>query len=87
MQPDLQMNDILIIDPESRPTPGNFVAAKLEDDNSVIIRRYKQISAMKNELIIELVATNDTWANIRVDNQDKSKMIGSVVSLIRQLKV
>ena len=28
MHPDLQLNDILIIDPYSPPTPGNFVVAR-----------------------------------------------------------
>ena len=87
MHPDLQLNDILIIDPDREPNPGNFVVARLEDDNEVIVRRYRQLSAVKKEPVIELLAMNDAWANIRIENDNSSRMIGSVITLIRKLKL
>ena len=87
MHPDFQVNDILIIDPDRKPNPGNFVVARLEDDNEVIVRRYRQLSAVKKEHVIELLATNDAWANSRIENDNNSKMIGSVITLIRKLKL
>ncbi len=86
MEPELKINDILIIDPSQEPNPGGFVVAQLEDSQAVIVRRYKQLSAKKNHEY-ELVAINDAWANICVDSEVKSKLVGPVINLSRRLKL
>lgn len=86
MEPELKINDILIIDPSQEPNPGGFVVAQLEDSQAVIVRRYKQLSAKKNHEY-ELAAINDAWANICVDSGVKSNLIGPVINLSRRLKL
>lgn len=85
MRPELKIHDVLIIDPDCIPSPGNFVVAKLEDDSEVIVRRYRQLSAIKKSHEFELLALNDAWASIRIDNAVQSKIIGVVINLTRML--
>ncbi len=86
MDPELRRNDILIIDPDGATTPGCFVVANLEDNFEIVVRRYKQLSASRNNNDYELLALNAVWANIRVDKTNKSKMIGTVIAFFRHLE-
>ncbi len=84
MDPELKRNDILLIDPDQELSPGGFVVAKLKDNSEVIVRRYRQLSVVNSEC--ELLPVNIAWAGVHIDNQDGSKIIGSVINLIRSLK-
>lgn len=86
MEPELRRGDILIIDPDKLPNPGEFLVAKLEDNDAVIIRRYKQLAATRNVHAFELQAINNNWATIRIDNTDTNKIVGSLISLIRKMR-
>jgi len=86
MAPEFRLNDILIVDPEIIPNPGDFVLAQLDGDNEVLIRKYKQISVSKVDKEFELIALNENWADIRVSGDVASKLIGAVVFLNRVIK-
>ncbi|CZG37288.1 LexA repressor [Legionella pneumophila] len=87
MLPEFRVNDVLIIDPDTNPKPGDFVVALIEGDQEVIVRKYKQLSASKEAQQYELIALNEDWADIRVDaNEIQAQIIGCGVSLIRELK-
>ncbi len=86
MAPEFRLNDMLIVDPEIIPNPGDFVLAQLDGDNEVLIRKYKQISASKIDKEFELISLNENWADIRVSGDVASKLIGAVVFLNRVLK-
>ncbi|WP_131778508.1 helix-turn-helix domain-containing protein [Legionella bozemanae] len=88
MIPEIRANDVLIVDPDIKPKPGDFVMALLEGDESVIIRKYKQLSASKNTPEYELIALNNDWADIHVDsNEVQARFIGCIVSLVRNFKL
>ena len=74
----------MLIDPDQELSPGGFVVAKLKDNSEVIVRRYRQLSVVNSEC--ELLPVNIAWAGVHIDNQDGSKIIGSVINLIRSLK-
>lgn len=86
MSPELKVKDIAIVDPDTLPNPGDFLIAKLEQDNEVIIRKYKQLSAAKSVLEFELIALNPDWANVCVGAETHGVIIGTLISLIRTLK-
>ncbi|HGT1786723.1 TPA: LexA family protein [Legionella pneumophila] len=87
MIPEIRVNDLLIVAPDIQPRPGDFVVALLESEQSVIVRKYKQLSASRDVQQYELVALNEDWANIRVDTSDvAAQIIGCGVGLIRSLK-
>lgn len=74
MHPDLKINDLVIVNPDDTPQPGNLVAARIEEGEGVVIRSYKQLSVLKEFQEYELLAINPAWASIRI-NSDKSKII------------
>lgn len=87
MIPEIRVNDVLIVVPDIQRRPGDFVVALLESEQSVIIRKYKQLSATRDAQQYELVALNEDWADIRVDSSDvAAQIIGCGVSLIRSLQ-
>ncbi|HAT9135645.1 TPA: LexA family protein [Legionella pneumophila] len=87
MIPEFRANDVLIIDPDTSPKPGDFVVALIEGEQEVIVRKYKQLSASKEARQFELIALNEDWADIRVgSNEITAQIIGCGVSLIRELK-
>ena len=86
MEPELKRQDILIIDPDQTPTPGDLVVALVDGNDNVVIRRYKQLSALKDHHEYELLATNHAWASIRIESAHQGKIIGAVIHLMRRLK-
>ncbi|KTD02758.1 LexA family protein [Fluoribacter gormanii] len=87
MIPEFRINDVLIVDPDTSPKPGDFVVALIEGEQEVIIRKYKQLSASKEARQFELIALNEDWANIRVGfNELQAQIVGCGVSIIRGLR-
>ena len=84
MEPELLINDILIVDPAIPPKPGNFVVAKIKESDEVIVRRYKQLSASIITPKFELLAVNPHWASIQNNEETKCRLLGTVVSLNRK---
>ncbi|STX50943.1 phage repressor [Legionella busanensis] len=83
MTPEFRVGDILIVDPQLLPKPGDFIVAKLNEDKEILIRKYKQLSAVKMNPEFELIALNEDWAKISVNSDITIKIIGTVVSLNR----
>lgn len=87
MMPEFRINDVVIVDPDTNPKPGDFVVALIEGEQEVIVRKYKQLSASKEVSEFELIALNEDWADIRVGPHEmQAQIIGYGVSLIRGLK-
>ncbi|MDP3704616.1 MAG: XRE family transcriptional regulator [Legionellaceae bacterium] len=86
MEPELRRHDILIIDPDKEPKPGEFVAAIVGSSEEVIVRRYKQLSTSNTMPQFELLAVNTHWADVRDSAQIKCMLVGSVCGLSRVLK-
>lgn len=88
MIPEFRINDVIIIDPDTSPKPGDFVVALIEVDQEIIVRKYKQLSASKEVREFELIALNEDWAGIRVgSNEMQAQIIGCGISLVRSLTV
>ncbi len=87
MMPEFRISDVLIVDPDTSPKPGDFIVALIEGDQEVIVRKYKQLSASKEAHQFELIALNEDWADIRVGSSEmQAQIIGCGVSLVRGLK-
>ncbi|WP_226997543.1 LexA family protein [Legionella pneumophila] len=87
MMPEFRINDVLIVDPDTSPKPGDFIVALIEGEQEVIVRKYKQLSVAKEVREFELIALNEDWADIRVgSNEMQALIIGCGVSLVRDLR-
>ena len=85
MDPEIKPCDVLIVNPNATPKPGNFVVVKSDDNPEVIIRRYKQLSISKSSLQFELLATNKNWPDIQSHELVGFKILGTVFYLNRQV--
>ena len=82
MMPEFRVNDVLIIEPVATPSPGNFVAVKVEEKSEVIVCQYKKLSFTSSEF--ELITLNDNWPNIKVVEGVNVVIIGQVVQKVRR---
>ena len=85
MEPELRPDDVLIVNPDATPKPGNIVVVKSDDNPEVIIRRYKQLSISKSTQQFELLATNKNWAAIQSHELVGCTILGTVINLSRQI--
>lgn len=85
MAPELNVDDVLIVDPDQPIRPGGLVVAHLQDSNMITIRRYKQLSANNPLQEYELISTNENWASICVSQADSHCIIGIVLGFLRIL--
>ncbi|QBS11551.1 helix-turn-helix domain-containing protein [Legionella geestiana] len=85
MEPEIRVNDLLFISPNTKPKPGRYVVAKLSQENEVIIRKYKQVSASQDTCNFELIANNDNWATIKSSDINISDILGTAIYLFRDI--
>ncbi len=85
MAPELKIGDVLIVDPDQIIRPGGIVVTHLQDSKEITVRRYKQLSAGSPMEEYELIAVNENWASIRVNQSCGHKIIGFVLALIRKI--
>lgn len=86
MSPEFRAGDIVIIDPESKPIPGDYVVYLMAKDEEVVLRKYKQLSASRDTAHFELIALNKDWADVTVNNGNQGCLIGTAMNLNRDLK-
>jgi SOS-response transcriptional repressor LexA len=55
--------------------------AKLENEDTVLVRRYKQLSTSNQEFVLS--AINEHWAPIQAFKDSGHKIIGSVKGIMR----
>lgn len=79
MEPIFRLGDIIIIEQEVNPKPGDYVVAKTGDE--IILRTYKQ----KTPLKCELIPVNTNYPILRSGEID-FKIIGVVVEHRRKYK-
>lgn len=75
MEPTFSDGDWVIIDPRVHPRPGDFVAAKLENDDAATFKKFRQ----REEHVIELVPLNPDWPTLTIDHDHPGSIIGTMV--------
>lgn len=78
MSPDFMPNDIVIIDFDRKPKPGNYVLAYDKIANTNVIRKYKQTTTSKKNHF-ELVALNPDWGTIEMKSAKDGYIIATVI--------
>jgi SOS-response transcriptional repressor LexA len=86
MIPEFKLDDMLIVDPDTQPNPGDFIIVRLENESEAIIRKFKQLSASKVNPEFELIAINNDWPDVKISKEFNEVFIGSVISLFRTVK-
>jgi SOS-response transcriptional repressor LexA len=78
MEPEFREGDRVIVDPALDPLPGDFVVAKLEDEQEATFKKYRPLGAGK-AAAIELIALNPDWPALRIDRQHPGRIVATMV--------
>jgi SOS-response transcriptional repressor LexA len=81
MMPEFRANDVLVIDPNISPKPGDFLVVTVAGKNEVIVCQYRKLSYTSSEF--ELLTLNDNWPNIKVGDGVEIEIIGGLMQNIR----
>ncbi|WP_263752602.1 LexA family protein [Kosakonia cowanii] len=85
MEPDFIEGDVIIVDPELNPGPGDYVVAKNGSDEATF-KKYRARGIGENgEEIFELVPLNEDYA-IRNSEKENIRVIGVVVEHRRMMR-
>ncbi len=85
MTPEFTAGDIIIIDPDIAPNPGNYVIARNHEQEATFKKYRPRGRGADGQEVFELVPLNDDYATLRSDN-DGAVIIGTVVEHIRILR-
>ena len=72
MFPDFNSGDIIVIDVERSPEPGDYVLVYLTAKKQTVLRKYSEA----NGCLFQLLASNDLWAMVSVQNNNEATIIG-----------
>jgi SOS-response transcriptional repressor LexA len=67
MEPDFREGDTIIIDPDVKPAPGDFVVARNHDGEATFKKYRPRGINERGELVIELIPLNDDFPSLRSD--------------------
>jgi SOS-response transcriptional repressor LexA len=72
--------DIVILDPEVPPQPGDFVVTKLDKDDTVTFSKYRPRGYDdRGKLVIELAPLNDDYPTLVIDQRNPGRVIATMV--------
>jgi SOS-response transcriptional repressor LexA len=81
MEPEFREGDVVVIDPDVRPDPGNFVVAR-NDEEAATFKKYRPRGIIDGAEVFELVPLNPDYAVMRSDQQP-IQIIGTMVEHTR----
>ena len=75
MQPDFCVGDLVVINAQLSPKPGDYVLVYLITKKQCVLRKYGEANAC----LFQLLASNELWATVNVKQLDEVKVIGVVI--------
>lgn len=80
MNPSLKPGDIVIVDPDKKPMPGQFFLSHIKKTNEIFVRKYRKSgNNPAADDSFELVAANADWGTITIGNSDEGEIIATVI--------
>lgn len=80
MLPDFKPGDLIIADPDKKPSPGQYVIVHMKNTKENILRKYRELSSKTStKTHFELVALNPDWGVIQIDSSKEAMMIATVI--------
>jgi len=87
MRPDYAPGDIVVVNPDLAPRPGDVVVAKLDREESATLKRFRDRGLdASGQRVIELVPFNDDYPVLVMDANSPGRIIGVVVELRKRLR-
>lgn len=80
MSDEFYPGDIVIVDPDVTPRPGDYVVAKLAREESVTFRKYRPRGNDKSgKPVIELAPLNEDYPSTVIESRSPGSIIGTMV--------
>jgi SOS-response transcriptional repressor LexA len=80
--------DLVIIDPSVKPRPGDFVVAKLANEDEATFKKYRpRGSNPDGGEIFDLVPLNEDYHTIRVDQDRPGFVVGVMMEHRRRRRI
>jgi SOS-response transcriptional repressor LexA len=77
MEPLFACDDLVLIDPDIQPCPGDYILAKLIPLDEIVFRKYQSTSLFSSDQF-ELIPLNEDWGNI-ILTEKNSEIIGTLI--------
>ena len=81
MNPKLNIGDLVIVDRNRTPKPGDLVLAYFPLKNQTILRQYGEAT----DCLFQLLASNELWATVNIKNEDETVICGVISECRRYL--
>ncbi|MGH8520775.1 MAG: LexA family protein [Gammaproteobacteria bacterium] len=80
MREEFLAGDIVILDPEVAPRPGDFVAVGIEHQKQVLFRKYRlRGTDSAGNLVVELAPLNDDYPTFIIDSSHVGRIVATLV--------
>ncbi|AHX12915.1 Cro/Cl family transcriptional regulator [Dyella jiangningensis] len=80
MEPEFQQGDVIIVDPNVAPRPGDFVVAKLDDAEKATFKKYRDRGLDRDgNRMIELAPLNPDFPTLFIDADRPGRIIGTMI--------
>lgn len=80
--PKIEPGDVVIIEPDQKPAPGEFVVAHINKIGGGLCRKYRPLSAV-DYTEFRLISTNDDYPPIDVSESNPGQILGRVSKVIK----
>lgn len=88
MAPDYKAGDIIIIDPNVLPRPGEAVVVAVHGQDAAVLRAYHPRGLdSAGEPAFDLRATNPDFATVTINSRHPAKIVGTVIESRRKRRV
>jgi len=81
MQPEFTPGDLVVVDAERAPIPGDHVLAYFPAKKQIVLRKYGEAEGC----LFQLLASNELWATVNVKSEAEAVVCGVVVEHRRYL--
>lgn len=80
MAPEFEPGDKIIVDPDVKPQPGDYVVAKLDNEERSTFKKYRPRGSDKDgSPIIELAPLNTDWPTLYIDAGHPGHIVGTMI--------
>lgn len=83
-EPSFHDGDVVVIDPGREARPGNFVVARIDDENAATFKKLRIKGRESKRPVVELVPLNPDWPVLTLDHR-KGLIVGVATDHYRKL--
>ena len=80
MAPEFAPGDKILVDPDVTPRPGDYVVAKLDEEEKATFKKYRPRGRdAAGEEVVELRALNEDWPTLVIDARNPGHIVATMI--------